>query len=452
MKITRFTGKAVNGYLNFNLEFLDRLTFVTGINGSGKTSAMNCMAALLLPRFDYLESVTFDEIAVHLEIKGKTVRLLAKQREDSTDITCSRFSKQKLVLPRFRDSAAVASLRNREYEEGLYREVLASNANNPVLDFLESLPTPMYLGLNRRAVSMDDGLQRYDRRPSAQRRTRRQLFGRSLEEGIAQALKFAQERFQDDRRAVLALDQEFREQLVLALIDIPPISFTGPLDPPSTNEFATLQRARANLERLPTLLNLEADRVASKINPLFEFLDETVEKVQASDKNTSEPSVDEITALVNWSFNKANVDKIMIVSDMISDYNSKVQAIEDRTNSFVTTVDSFLRDSGKTIKFEPNGELRFTVGDEDEGRLISTLSSGELQLVVILTHLYFNPEVGQANVLIIDEPELSLHVQWQEKFVDGIMEASSNAQFILATHSPSIILDKTSYCIEIVQQ
>ena len=452
MKIKRFTGKGVNGYLNFNLEFFDRLTFVTGINGSGKTSAMNCMAALLLPRFDYLGSVSFEEIAVDLEEERKNVRLLAKQGEETTNITCSRFSKSKLAIPRFRDSAAVGSLRNREYEEELYREVLASNATNPILDFLESLPTPMYLGLNRRAVSMGDGIQRHERRPSARRRTRRNLFGRSLEEGIEQALTFAQERFLEDRRAVLALDQEFREKLVLALIDIPPISTIGPIAIPSAQDLATIPKARENLERLPNLLNVDADRIASKINPLFEFLDDRMKKIRASANDPSKLMDEEANAVIDWSFNKANVDKITIVSDMISDYNIRVNAITDRTNSYVQTVDSFLKDSGKAIRFNQNGALRFTVGEEAEERFVNTLSSGELQLVVILTHLYFNPEVGEANVLIIDEPELSLHVQWQEKFVDGIMEASKDAQFILATHSPSIILDKIKHCIEITQQ
>ena len=103
--------------------------------------------------------------------------------------------------------------------------------------------------------------------------------------------------------------------------------------------------------------------------------------------------------------------------------------------------------------FNDNGDLRFVLEEEmEEERHINTLSSGEIQLVVILTHLYFNPEVEQANVFIIDEPELSLHVQWQEKFVDGIMEASRETQFILATHSPTIILDKTKNCVEISQK
>ena len=109
-----------------------------------------------------------------------------------------------------------------------------------------------------------------------------------------------------------------------------------------------------------------------------------------------------------------------------------------------------MHDSGKKIAFNNNGDLRFILEDkEEEEGYINSLSSGEIQLVVILTHLYFNPEVERANVFIIDEPELSLHVQWQEKFVDGIMEASRETQFILATHSPTIILDKVLNCVEI---
>ncbi len=114
-------------------------------------------------------------------------------------------------------------------------------------------------------------------------------------------------------------------------------------------------------------------------------------------------------------------------------------------------VNSFIRDSGKTLNFSNLGELRFTLEGEADARErdIRTLSSGEIQLIVILTHLHFNPEIEEANVFIIDEPELSLHVQWQEKFVDGIASAARETQFILATHSPSIILDKTSNCIEL---
>ena len=56
------------------------------------------------------------------------------------------------------------------------------------------------------------------------------------------------------------------------------------------------------------------------------------------------------------------------------------------------------------------------------------------------------------NVFIIDEPELSLHVQWQELFVDSIISANPNIQYVLATHSPSIILDRIENCVDLVRR
>jgi predicted ATP-dependent endonuclease of OLD family len=67
-------------------------------------------------------------------------------------------------------------------------------------------------------------------------------------------------------------------------------------------------------------------------------------------------------------------------------------------------------------------------------------------LFLIITQLFFNPFAQEANVFIIDEPELSLHVQWQELFVSSVISANPNVQYIMATHSPSIILDRLSHC------
>jgi predicted ATPase len=63
----------------------------------------------------------------------------------------------------------------------------------------------------------------------------------------------------------------------------------------------------------------------------------------------------------------------------------------------------------------------------------------EIQLIVIITHLVFCEQNDEPTVFVIDEPELSLHISWQEKFVKAITEASPSTQFILATHSPAII-------------
>ena len=54
-------------------------------------------------------------------------------------------------------------------------------------------------------------------------------------------------------------------------------------------------------------------------------------------------------------------------------------------------------------------------------------------------------------IFIVDEPELSLHLGWQEIFVRSITEASPKTQFILATHSPTIVgsVENEKYCLDI---
>ena len=70
-------------------------------------------------------------------------------------------------------------------------------------------------------------------------------------------------------------------------------------------------------------------------------------------------------------------------------------------------------------------------------------------MFVILTHLSFNPQAQGDTVFIIDEPELSLHIQWQELFVDSVIAANPDVQYVMATHSPSIILDRVDKCVDL---
>jgi predicted ATP-dependent endonuclease of OLD family len=67
------------------------------------------------------------------------------------------------------------------------------------------------------------------------------------------------------------------------------------------------------------------------------------------------------------------------------------------------------------------------------------LSSGEKQLLIILLTVLL--EENQHYVLLMDEPEISLHVEWQQKLVDIIRQLNPNAQIILTTHSPAVIMN-----------
>jgi predicted ATP-binding protein involved in virulence len=134
---------------------------------------------------------------------------------------------------------------------------------------------------------------------------------------------------------------------------------------------------------------------------------------------------------------------------LLDDYNQKVEAVTQNSQRYLRIINRFHADSGKCVEFDDRGYLSFSLDDDRKGCDITTLSSGEAQIFVIMTHLFFNPDVQGGNVFIIDEPELSLHVQWQEHFVESVLEANAKVQYIFATHSPSIILDKTKNCVDL---
>ena len=64
---------------------------------------------------------------------------------------------------------------------------------------------------------------------------------------------------------------------------------------------------------------------------------------------------------------------------------------------------------------------------------------GEQQMLVLAYQLLFETTPG--TLLLIDEPEISLHVAWQNRFVEDITEMGRgrDIQFLLATHSPTLI-------------
>ena len=73
---------------------------------------------------------------------------------------------------------------------------------------------------------------------------------------------------------------------------------------------------------------------------------------------------------------------------------------------------------------------------------LSDLSSGEQHELVMLYELIFKTSKGI--LVLIDEPEISLHVTWQKEFLDDLLKIIElqDFQVLLATHSPSIINDR----------
>jgi predicted ATP-binding protein involved in virulence len=108
----------------------------------------------------------------------------------------------------------------------------------------------------------------------------------------------------------------------------------------------------------------------------------------------------------------------------------------DRTRLFRDIVNS--RFLFKKIIIDRDHGFRFTTNLNQEVAP-TQLSSGEQHEVVLAYNLLFNVEVG--SLVLIDEPEISLHVSWQQDFINDIKKISDvvDLRFLVATHSPQVI-------------
>jgi len=112
------------------------------------------------------------------------------------------------------------------------------------------------------------------------------------------------------------------------------------------------------------------------------------------------------------------------------------QQLSQKKTRFQDIVDDLFADTGKKMVRTEN-EIRFTqIG---EMLVPYQLSSGEKQILAILLTVLV--EDDQPYVLFMDEPEVSLHIEWQKRLIDLCLELNPHVQIILTTHSPAVIMN-----------
>lgn len=138
---------------------------------------------------------------------------------------------------------------------------------------------------------------------------------------------------------------------------------------------------------------------------------------------------------LNYQVNIGNRIIALLTSGKAEDQQAAAELTKPK-KLFQDLVDELFTATAKTINRTSN-EIFF----EQYGETISPymLSSGEKQiLVIMLTALV---QENKHCVMLMDEPEISLHIEWQQRLVNIIRTLNPNVQIILCTHSPAIIMD-----------
>jgi predicted ATP-binding protein involved in virulence len=105
----------------------------------------------------------------------------------------------------------------------------------------------------------------------------------------------------------------------------------------------------------------------------------------------------------------------------------------------------------KMVGLNPEGE-KFPIFKNSAGKVfnIKNLSSGEKQLFVRAMAL----RMLNANnsIILIDEPEISLHPRWQQRIVNVYQKIGKNNQLIIATHSPHVVASVPKESVKLLKR
>lgn len=110
---------------------------------------------------------------------------------------------------------------------------------------------------------------------------------------------------------------------------------------------------------------------------------------------------------------------------------------QSHIDDLFSIINSLFSTTGKTIRINERNEIVF-----DKGETVLTieqLSSGEKQMLILLFTVFLMKQ--KSSVLLLDEPEISLHMAWQDKLIENLLAINPNCQIFLTTHSPNIFAD-----------
>lgn len=149
---------------------------------------------------------------------------------------------------------------------------------------------------------------------------------------------------------------------------------------------------------------------------------------------------------VPTEFNQTNKMALALYAEDTLKKLSVFDDIAEKVEIFKESVNS--RFQYKRMSVDKDSGIKF-ITDDKQNLPLESLSSGEQHELVLFYDLLFN--VTPNSLVLIDEPEISLHIAWQTQFLKDLQAVTANAKFdvLLATHSPQIIADRWDLTVEL---
>jgi predicted ATP-binding protein involved in virulence len=378
-----------NHRIRLNTE--DRVTIIHGPNGFGKTVLLEMVHGLFNRRYEKLEGVPFDQLVVVFEDGTRAV--VRKQMVEMVvgRQTDGRLNRDDFLAP-YRIVLQVGKGRQRQ-EAPLY----PPTEGDPKWwqEFRNSVRVEMIREQRRTISSLAFGLgQSVPGLITSAAEERSDELARTLQKKLAESVELSQ-----------SLDRTFPARLLKRIHE------DGLSESELTERLAELERKRGRLQ-------------------IAGLLDEQEEMPLLPIEHLAEETRDVLAIYVEDAEKKLSV---------FDDLSRRIELFQEIINS---------RFLFKRLSISRSKGLVFTTSAGNPLPL-NALSSGEQQEVILLYELLFRLKPN--SLVLIDEPEISLHVAWQKKFLEDLTKITELASFdvLIATHSPQIIHKRWDLTVEL---
>ncbi|TRV05748.1 MAG: hypothetical protein EWV73_00005 [Microcystis wesenbergii Mw_QC_B_20070930_S4D] len=426
------------GYKDISINFLGQATVVVAENGTGKTTLLNALNAFLSRRFHRLNSINFKRIECKFSDDPAPVGLDRDSigaNETNADLLHSAAQKAGVgaddildyVLGQYRPDL----YQKIKYNAGVAHDLYINTPGDEARDILDSLYKTYTTSLS--AVAKDVGLYVQDKLKKSEviylptyRRVEKPLLRPSRRESpvgfLASGSKKGANNYQgisfglgDIEARLVELSEEIERQSNIGYR----YSSARILQDMSKGQGVQLQGEGDHLPDIETLTLF-----LGRVGPTDSNLQEIITNIKG---------LYETGAIRGGEF--AHLRYFLYRINQVAE---QTKFSEQRIEKFVEVCNDYLQMSSdeKKLSFDP-ATLKVVVKNEWANATVplDELSSGEKQIVSLMAKLYLYP--GN-KILLIDEPELSLSIDWQKRVLMDVMKAGEVTQLLAITHSPFI--------------
>lgn len=415
--IKGFEIKGLFGEYDYKFKFEDLANIYVAENGSGKTTILNLLVGIMTENIEKLRKIPFDSIKIHLEktdIELEKSELYENSVSDSYDLEVIL----RRVLPPSITKRLLVELEKNPYSHNVYN--ILSQYRVPEIEIsriMDRIST--YSSIAKKTVTKLRKISKFLNQTPIYLPTYRRIEEELSSLGLT---TINSRNFNENLNG---------NNINFGMTDVKDkiLELTAMLKDAAIKEYSNM-----TAEILEDLLNKKIkQKFETSINP--EIIKIIIGRI-GTDKIKEEKLISFIEGNLktdNDEFLKYYLNKLINIYNANRDIDDKIKKYVEVCNFYLVNKKMIYDEVLAKVKI-----VKLNKDEKDEKYEIdfTLLSSGEKQILSLFSKLYL--EMKNKSIIIIDEPELSLSIEWQKRLLPDIINSGMCELLIATTHSPFI--------------